>query len=159
MTTGRHDLDEPDEPQVPLEQQPKAPKPLRVEFILFFGGIGFFLPVAIIYAIVADYESVGTFALGLGAAMYALVGGYLWLVSRRVDARGEDDPIGDVQDHAGEIGVFSPHSWWPLACGVAAALVFAGVAIGWWMVGIGFAVAIVAIAGVVYEFSRGQHAH
>ncbi|MEE6281202.1 cytochrome c oxidase subunit 4 [Georgenia sunbinii] len=134
-------------------------KPMRVEMWVFLVLGLFFLVVGIAYASVTGGEPVGTWGLLLLVGLYAMVGFYLMLVGRRIDRRPEDDPLADVDEHAGEVGSFSPHSWWPLVLGVAVTLVFAGVAIGWWLTGIGFVVAIIGLVGHTYEFSRGQHAH
>ena len=72
-------------------------------------------------------------------------------------AEGSGDPL-DRQG-AGDQGVFSPWSWWPLVIGAAAALVFAGLAVGWWLAAIGGGLAVIGLTGWVFEFSRGQHAH
>ena len=45
----------------------------------------------------------------------------------------------------------------PLAAG--AAFIFAGLAVGWWMVYIGLGVGSLALVGWVFEFYRGEHAH
>jgi hypothetical protein len=36
---------------------------------------------------------------------------------------------------------------------------FLGPAVGWWMTGLGLIVALVGLAGQMYEFNRGIHAH
>jgi len=46
-----------------------------------------------------------------------------------------------------------------LIIAAAAALVFAGLAVGWWLSAIGGGVAVIGLIGWVFEFSRGQHAH
>ena len=43
--------------------------------------------------------------------------------------------------------------------GVAAAITFAGLAVGFWLSGIGVALGVIGLVGWVFEFSRGQHAH
>ncbi|GAA2815863.1 cytochrome c oxidase subunit 4 [Nonomuraea dietziae] len=40
---------------------------------------------------------------------------------------------GEISDGAGEIGFFSPSSWWPLFVCLAAAFAFVGFVIGMWM--------------------------
>ncbi|MFH5823006.1 cytochrome c oxidase subunit 4 [Georgenia sp. AZ-5] len=137
----------------------KQSRPMWVEAVLFTAGILFFLPVALIYGWVSDWESVGTISLFLLCLMFALSGGYLILTSRRIDPRPEDNPTADIEDRTGEVGVFSPHSWWPLVLGIGAAIAFFGVAIGWWLVGIGAVVSMIGLTGQLFEFSRGQHAH
>lgn len=144
----------------PGEQDPQHPKPLSVEMWIFIiVGFAFFLPVGLIYGITSSWEPIGSVSLLLLVGLYGLSGSYLFLLRRRVDPRPEDNPLSDVDEHAGEIGVYAPHSWWPLVLGLATALAFAGIAIGWWMFGLGLALAIIGLIGQTYEFSRGQHAH
>lgn len=134
-------------------------KPLSAEVKLFLVGGVFFIPVAIVYMIVADFEPVGSVGVSLLAGMWLMVAGYLWLVGRRTTPRYEDNLEAHIDERAGELGVYSPHSWWPLVLGVAAALAFLGTAVGWWITGIGVVLGIVGLAGQTYEFNRGQHAH
>ena len=84
-----------------------------------------------------------------------MIGAYFALLSRRIDARPEDDPHGEIEQGAGDQGVFSPWSWWPLVLGVAGAITFAGLAIGWWLSYIGIALGVIGLVGWVFEFSRG----
>lgn len=132
---------------------------MKIEAKLFLYGILFFLPVGLIYGVWSGGESVGTLGIPLVGGLVGMIGGYLALLSRRIDARPEDDPYGEIEQGAGDQGVYSPWSWWPLAIALSAALVFAGLALGWWLVGLGAVFGIVALVGFVFEFSRGQHAH
>ncbi len=134
-------------------------KPMRVEAWLLSAGVLFFVPVGVIYGYVAEWEPVGTVGFFLLGGMFALAGGYMWLTARRVSPRPEDNPTADIEDRAGDVGTFAPHSWWPFVMGLGVAIAFLGVAIGWWLTGIGAIVALVAVAGQLTEFSRGQHAH
>lgn len=137
----------------------KHGKPMRVESWLFVVGGLVFTPIAVIYGLLADWEPVGTTALFLLGGLGGLVGGYLWVVGSRVDLRPEDNPLGNVEEAEGEIGQFSPWSWWPLVLGIATALVFLGLAVGFWLSGIGGVLAVIGLVGQQFEFSRGQHAH
>lgn len=132
---------------------------MKIEAKLFSAGVLFFLPVGLIYAFWSGFEPVGSLALPLVGGLVGMIGGYLTLVSRRIDARPEDDEHALIEDGAGDQGMFSPWSWWPLVIGLSVALTFAGLAIGWWMVGFGVAVGGIGLVGWVFEFSRGQHAH
>ena len=58
----------------------------------------------------------------------------------------------------GECGFFSPHSWWPLAVAASAAILFLGLAVGWWLVIIGMFLAALAVIGWTYEYFRGVRA-
>lgn len=126
---------------------------------LFLAGILFFVPVGLIYAVFSDREPVGMLAIPLTGGLAAMIGGYLWLVARRSETLPADDSQAEIADHAGEQGVFSPWSWWPLVLAFSAAVVFTGLAVGWWLFGIGIAVGVIGLVGWVYEFSRGKHAH
>lgn len=134
-------------------------KPLRPEFLLFAGLAVFFLLVGSVYLVVADAEPVGTTVFFMVSGLAGIIAGYLWVLSRRISLRPEDDPLGEIRVRTGEVGVFSPHSWWPLVLGAASALLFLGAAIGFWITGIGVAVGIIGLVGQIFEFSRGHHAH
>jgi hypothetical protein len=132
---------------------------VKLEAKLFLYGILFFVPIGLVYAVWSDGEPVGALGIPLVGGLVGMIGGYLALLARRIDDRPEDDPLGEIEQGAGDQGVYSPWSWWPLAIALAAALVFAGLALGWWLVGLGTVLGLVALVGFVFEFSRGQHAH
>ena len=132
---------------------------MRFESRLFLYMVPFFLVVTAVYAFWSDFEPVGSAALLLVAATVAMIGYYLHMLAGRISARPEDNPYAEVADGAGEQGVFSPWSWWPLILAFGAALVFASLAVGWWLFGIGAVVGVFGLVGWVFEFSRGQHAH
>lgn len=137
----------------------KHGKPMRTEAWLFIVGGLVFTPLAVLYGLLADWEPVGTTAIFLLGGLGGLIGMYLYVVGRRVDLRPSDNPLGDTEDSAGEVGVFSPWSWWPLVLGLATAIVFLGLAIGFWLSGIGAVLGVIGLIGQQFEFSRGQHAH
>lgn len=150
-----------DEPQVqPGGAAASRVRPaMTVEPWLFLGGVLFFVPVGLIYAWWSDGEPVGTVGIPLVGGLVGLIGGYLALVARRIDPRPEDDPEALIEEGAGEQGVFSPWSWWPITIAFAGAVVFTGLAIGWWLIWIGAALGAIGLIGWVFELSRGQHAH
>jgi len=88
-----------------------------------------------------------------------MIGAYLGFTGKRVGMRPEDRSDAEVHEGAGEQGHFSPWSWWPLVLGLASAAGFLGMAIGFWIVYIAAGLALVALVGWVYEYSRGDHAH
>ncbi len=133
---------------------------MKTETVLFGAGTFFFAPVGLIYGFLTSWaEPVGTVGILLVAGLSAMIGGYLAVTARRIDARPEDDPFAEVEDSPGELGAFPPHSWWPLPLALSAAIFFLGLAVGWWVTYIGAAVAAVALIGWVYEYYRGAHAH
>ncbi|MGO2053603.1 cytochrome c oxidase subunit 4 [Glutamicibacter sp. 287] len=133
---------------------------MKVESWLFLGGIFFFTPVAVVYGYMTNWnEWVGLLALLMLTGLSAMVGGYLFFTAKRVGARPEDRIDGEIHENAGDLGLFSPWSWWPLVLAGAAAIGFLGLAVGWWVFYIGAGLSVVALVGWVYEYSRGDHAH
>jgi len=132
---------------------------MKVEFRLFAAIGTFFTVVGLIYGLVTDWkEPVGPFGLLLCAGVAALIGFYLWETGRKLDPRPEDDPLALISEAEGEYGFFSPHSWWPLAVAASGAVVFLGLAVGWWLVIIGMCLSILAVIGWTYEYFRGEYA-
>ena len=132
---------------------------MKLETKLFLYGVLFFVPIGLIYALWSGGEAVGTVAIPLVGGLVGMIGAYFALLGRRIDERPEDDPNGEIEQGAGDQGVYCPWSWWPLVLGSAAAITFAGLAIGFWMAYIGIVFGIIGLVGWVFEFSSGQHAH
>ncbi|UTT57917.1 cytochrome c oxidase subunit 4 [Cellulosimicrobium cellulans] len=132
---------------------------MKVEYKLFIFLTPFFALVGVVYGLWSGWEPVGSAALLLTAGLSGMIGAYLALTAKRIDARPEDDPDGLIEQGAGDQGVYAPWSWWPLAIAGSAAVVFLGLAVGWWLVYVGIALSAIALVGWVFEFSRGQHAH
>lgn len=110
-------------------------------------------------AFVNRIEWVGTVSLFFAAFMAVLIAFYLGQVYK---AQGgelpEDNLTADIDDGDPELGEFSPWSWWPIVLASSAALAMIGLAVGSWLVPVGFAVFIVAIVGWVFEYYRGYFA-
>jgi len=130
---------------------------MKVEGWLFAAGFFFFGIAAVIYGVLAG-EPVGTVALAFTAGLAFLVGYYLLFTARRIDPRPEDSKTAEIVEGAGELGFYSPHSWWPLAVAGCAALTFLGVAVGWWLFIIGAGASVLAVIGLVFEYYRGEPA-
>ena len=130
---------------------------MKVEGWLFAAGFFFFAIAAVIYGLLAE-EPVGTVALAFTAGLAFLIGYYLLFTARRIDPRPEDSKTAEIVDGAGELGFYSPHSWWPLAVAGCAAITFLGVAVGWWLFIIGAGAAVLAVIGLVFEYYRGEPA-
>ena len=132
---------------------------MRLEAKLFLAGVLFFIPVGLVYAALSHGEPVGSAGLPLVGGLVGMIGGYFALLARRIDRRPEDDEHAEIAEGAGDQGVFAPWSWWPLVLAVGAALGFAALAVGWWMLAIALPFAVVGLVGWVFEYSSGQHAH
>ena len=131
---------------------------MRVEGWLFLGAGIFLLGTDVVYWYVS-YDPTGTTALALAVGLCLLAGFYVLFTGRRLPLRPEDNTQAEVSDGTGEIGFFSPHSWWPLWVGLSGAVVAVGFAIGWWMVLIGFVALLFTAVGFVFEYYRGRFAH
>jgi hypothetical protein len=132
---------------------------MKVEFRLFAVIGVFFAIMGTIYGTVTHWdEQVGPFGLYLCAGLSALIGFYLWETGRKLDLRPEDDPNALISAAEGEYGFFSPHSWWPLAVAASGAVVFVGLAVGFWISIIGAFLAALAVIGWTFEYFRGEHA-
>jgi hypothetical protein len=133
---------------------------VKIESWLFGAGAPLFTFFAIAYGVLTGWsEPVGISALFLTAGLALMIGGYLGYTARHIDPRPEDDEFGEIAEGAGELGTFAPYSWWPLAAAGGAAVVFAGMAVGPWLLLIGLGVAAFGLVGWVFEFYRGEHAH
>jgi hypothetical protein len=133
---------------------------VKIEAWIFGAGVFFFVPVALVYGFLTDWnEPVGLLGVLLMAGLSGMIGGYLGFTAKRVGPRPEDRNDAEIHEGAGEQGHFSPWSWWPLVLGLAAAGGFLGLAVGWWIVFIAAGLALVALVGWVFEYSRGDHAH
>lgn len=130
---------------------------MKIEGWLFASGVFFFGIASAIYWVLAE-EPVGTVALAFTAGLAFLVGYYLLFTARRIDPRPEDSKYAEIADGAGELGFYSPHSWWPLAVAFFAALAFVGVVIGWWLFIIGAIGGALSVIGLVFEYYRGEPA-
>lgn len=103
-------------------------------------------------------EWVGVVGLILGGLLGFMNFFVLMVFRRQLDTDPSDDPLGEIDDIAGEYGQFSPHSWQPLFLAAAAAVCFLGLAVGWWLFIIGAFFAIPALIGWTFEYWKGEHA-
>ncbi len=131
---------------------------MRVEGWLFLGCGIFFIGADVVYWY-TSYDPTGTTALALAVGLAILAGFYVLFTGRRLPPRPEDNPEGEIIEGTGEVGFFSPHSWWPLFLGMAAAVTALGFAIGWWLFLIGMLLVVFTAIGFVFEYYRGHFSH
>ncbi len=131
---------------------------MKVEGYLFLGCAAFFGGSDLVYWYFS-HDPTGTTALALSVALAFLTGFYVLFTGRRLPRRPEDDRAGEIEQGTGEVGFFSPHSWWPLFLGASAAVAAVGFAIGWWLVLIGFMLVMFTSIGFVFEYYRGHFSH
>ena len=125
---------------------------MKVEARIFHVCTGFFFFAAILYGVWAK-EPVGIVGLTLTGGLSLIIGSYFGFVSRRVEERPEDNPDAEVSDGAGELGFFSPGSYWPVACAASAALTgFALAFFHIWLIVIGIVAILITVGGLVFEY-------
>lgn len=104
-------------------------------------------------------EVAGVVALIVTALMMAMVAFYLGMTSRKFQNLPDDDPAGEIADVEGDYGFFTPYSWWPLFLAFSCAILFAGLAVGWWLFAIGVVIGPIAVVGWTFEHFKGEHAN
>ena len=103
-------------------------------------------------------EPVGIVGLALTGGLCLIVGTYFRFVSRRIQERPEDKYDGEIADGAGEIGFFSPGSYWPF--GLAASAALAGISLAFfqvWMLVISAVIILIMVGGLVFEYHVGPN--
>jgi hypothetical protein len=133
---------------------------MKTGYWLFNGLAFFYAIVAVIYWFVGG-EAVGITAIGLSGGLAALIGFYLWFTNKRLgNMLPEDNVTAEISDSAGELGFYSPHSWWPLPVALSMCAVGTGLIIGWWLTLIAVGALLVSVVGFVLEYERpGTSAH
>jgi hypothetical protein len=104
----------------------------------------------------AGTDYVGVVALALSGLLTAMCGGYFWFVSRRIDLRPEDRDEAEIADGAGEVGFFSPGSYFPFGIAVGAIITGVGlVYFYWWLIALGLVSILIGSAGLLFEYYTG----
>ena len=125
-----------------------------------FGALTiFFALITPVYWVMSG-DLTGTFALILTFFLALMITGYFGLIARRIDPRPEDRSDAEIAEAAGELGFFSPGSYWPVAVAGAASTIALGLAfVEVWLVVVGVALVLFTVGGLVFEYYRGLHAH
>jgi hypothetical protein len=103
-----------------------------------------------------EIEWVGTIGFLFSGLLTGMIWLVFWVISRRIDLRPEDRPDGEIADVSGEVGFFSPGSYWPL--GLALTAVISGVGVVFWMpwlIAAGGAALLFAVGGLTFEYYTG----
>ena len=122
-----------------------------------FGGLSvFYVIMTVIYWQVGG-EEVGIAGMLLSACLAGMVGFYVWFTQKRIGVTlPEDNLTAEIADGAGELGFYSPHSWWPLPVAVSACVFALGLIIGWWLSLIGLGAMVISIIGMVTEYEKPE---
>jgi hypothetical protein len=101
---------------------------------------------------------IGVTALVMSGLLTTMCALFFFVVSRRIDPRPEDDPDAEISDGAGEVGFFSPGSYWPF--GLALAALVAGIGLVYWQVWLlaaGLVAVLLATGGLLFEYYTGAN--
>ncbi|NJC69688.1 cytochrome c oxidase subunit 4 [Planosporangium thailandense] len=137
---------------------------MKSEYKLFAVVAGFLLGAAIVYGFWTQADSpvhrpewIGVVALLLSFLLCTMCGGYFWFISRRIDLRPEDRADADISEGAGEVGFFSPGSYWPFGLALAASMAGLGL-VFWapWLIGAGMVAVVLATGGLLFEYYTGS---
>lgn len=139
---------------------------MHIEARLFEFVAAFFVLTAMLYGVLTaifatgGVEWAGTTGLALTGGMAMIVGTFFRFVSRRLDTRPEDYEEAEISDGAGELGFFSPHSWWPVLLALSISVTGVGLAL-WlpWLFAAGFVLIAAAVGGLVFEYYIGPEKH
>ena len=138
---------------------------MKSEFKLFGLSAGFLFLCAAVYGWWTWYNSnphqtewIGLVALILSGLLCSMCGGYFWFVARRIELRPEDRGEAEIVDGAGEVGFFSPGSYWPVALAGAAGVAALATAF-WqvWLLVVGIVLVLLAVGGLVFEYHIGPN--
>lgn len=126
---------------------------MKASYRLFIGLSLFYAVMAVIYYAVGG-EAVGITCIALSSGLAAIVGFYVWFNSNRMGTLPQDNLGAEIADGAGELGFYSPHSWWPLPVALSACAAGLGLLMGWWLTLIAVGALFVSIFGFVLEYEK-----
>jgi hypothetical protein len=132
---------------------------MKVESRIFEICTVFFFLCAIVYGILSK-EAVGIVGLTLTGGLSLIIGTYFRFISRRLEPRPEDNPEAEIADGAGEMGFFSPGSYWPI--GLAGAAGTLAISMAYWQVWaivIAVPLLLTMVGGLLFEYHRPRADH
>lgn len=134
---------------------------MKVEARLFLGLATFCWVASVGYGIwtansQGHVEVAGLAALILSGGLLGISGSFFWFVARRIDARPEDRSDAEIAEAAGELGFFSPGSYWPVAIASAAMVTGLGFALfQMWLAIVGVLGILFTVGGLLFEYYIG----
>ncbi len=100
---------------------------------------------------------VGSLAILMTVALAWFPAYFLWKADKNTGGvLPEDLDDADIDDGEGNIGFYSPWSWWPISLAAAVGVITLGFVIGLWLSAIGFVLVLVTLVGWSFEYNRGH---
>jgi hypothetical protein len=127
---------------------------MKTNWLLFVGLAIFYVVMTLIYYYLGG-EAVGISGMLLSACLAGMVGFYLWFTDKRIGRDLPEDRLdAEIAEGAGELGFYSPHSWWPLPVALSSMVTALSLLVGWWMTLIGVGALVISIIGFVTEYEK-----
>jgi len=127
---------------------------MKLEGFLFAFWFAFLAVVSIVYWYLS-HDPTGTTCIALSSLLAFIIGYYLLFTARRMEARPEDRGDAEISEGSGEIGFFSPHSWWPMLLAAAFTTTTLGLVFGPFLIVTGFVCVTIAASGLLFEYYVG----
>src|ERR1700739_3745625 len=139
---------------------------MHIEARLYEFVAAFFVFCTVLYGVLTSLFATGGIEGGgrtpraLTSVMGLIVAAFFRFVARRLDTRPEDYEGAEISDGAGELGFFSPHSWWPILVALSRSVTAVGIAL-WlpWLIVAGVVFVLSSAAGLVFEYYLGPEKH
>ena len=128
---------------------------MKVEGRLF-AVLGVFLFIVTVAYWILSGDPTGTTVLFLAGGLGVMIAYYLLFTAHRMDPRPEDRTDAEIADGSGELGFFSPHSYWPVTVAAGAAVTGLGLIFGTWLALIGIVIVVVTATGLLFEYYVGR---
>jgi hypothetical protein len=98
-----------------------------------------------------SYEPAGTVALLFSMFMSGLVTVYLAVTARGSHLASDEHRI-EIPDGAGDIGFFSPFSYWPALISVGFGILILGPVFSYWLILIGGLFVAISVVGLLFQY-------
>ena len=138
---------------------------MKAEAWIFAACTIFLVLVTPAYWLITDASDHGGDWTGPSALVMTTLLAFMVTVSlgfhaKKMDPRPEDRKDAEIADGAGELGFFSPASYWPFGLALSAGIMGLALAFWYpWLVAIGAAALLITIGGLLFEYYVGQNAH
>jgi hypothetical protein len=127
---------------------------MKANWLLFAYLAVFYVLMTVIYWYLGG-EPVGITGMLLAAGLAGMIAFYLWFTQKRIGTELPSDRAdAEIADDAGELGFYSPHSWWPLPVALSATALGLGLIIGWWLTLLALGALVLSIVGMVTEYEK-----